>query len=254
MLWLDSTMMAVGKCLAGARTRSCAGWLGVMLLAAGVMVAPGLAQTPPLPERRAVVPGEELAKPAPPLEWSEAEIISAQSACLRAMAGAAYDLEPMPPIREGACGAPAPIQLNAIPGDPIIRLIPAATFTCDMAVKLRDWALRVMQPTATARLGEPIVALRTVGSYVCRTRNHVPGAKLSQHALGMAIDIAEFITASGQRISVLDHWGEDGERAAFLRDVHSGACQTFDTVLGPQADKMHADHFHFDLGSGGVCQ
>jgi hypothetical protein len=250
MNWLDSMMSAAGKC-AGCMTVILA---AVLAVAAGLS-APLMAQMPPLPERRATdVPGAELAAPAPPPAWTEAEIINAQSICIRALAGASYDLELLPPIREGGCGTPAPIQLNAIPADPVIRLSPPATLTCGIAVKVRDWALRVMQPTAIARLGEPIVAISTAGSYVCRTRNHQPGARLSQHALAQAIDIREFLTASGQRISVLEHWDEDGERAAFLRDVHSGACQIFDTVLGPQADPFHRDHFHFDLGSGGVCQ
>lgn len=34
---------------------------------------------------------------------------------------------------------------------------------------------------------------------------------------------------------------------AFLKEVHNGACGTFSTVLGPQANQAHHDHFHFDL-------
>jgi len=35
--------------------------------------------------------------------------------------------------------------------------------------------------------------------------------------------------------------------AAFLRRLHAGACQRFTTVLGPDANAEHHNHFHLDL-------
>jgi hypothetical protein len=35
--------------------------------------------------------------------------------------------------------------------------------------------------------------------------------------------------------------------AQFLRRLHKGACGVFGTVLGPEANDLHRDHFHFDL-------
>jgi hypothetical protein len=35
--------------------------------------------------------------------------------------------------------------------------------------------------------------------------------------------------------------------AMFLRRLHRGACGTFGTVLGPDANEAHRNHFHFDL-------
>src|SRR5215831_8286040 len=35
--------------------------------------------------------------------------------------------------------------------------------------------------------------------------------------------------------------------AAFLRDVHAGACRVFGTVLGPEANEAHRNHLHLDL-------
>jgi hypothetical protein len=46
--------------------------------------------------------------------------------------------------------------------------------------------------------------------------------------------------------------GEDdrkAEEAAFLRRLHRGACGTFGTVLGPDANEAHRNHFHFDLAA-----
>jgi hypothetical protein len=47
--------------------------------------------------------------------------------------------------------------------------------------------------------------------------------------------------------------GEEADRpsaeAAFLRRLHGGACGTFTTVLGPDANAAHRNHFHFDLAA-----
>ena len=49
--------------------------------------------------------------------------------------------------------------------------------------------------------------------------------------------------------------GEDGESlgpspdAVFLRRLHRGACSTFGTVLGPDANEAHRNHFHLDLAT-----
>ena len=45
--------------------------------------------------------------------------------------------------------------------------------------------------------------------------------------------------------------------ATFLKRLHKGACATFGTVLGPEANEAHRDHFHLDVkarrSSRGVC-
>jgi hypothetical protein len=38
-------------------------------------------------------------------------------------------------------------------------------------------------------------------------------------------------------------------QARFLRRLHRGACGVFSTVLGPEANEAHRNHFHFDLVS-----
>jgi hypothetical protein len=45
--------------------------------------------------------------------------------------------------------------------------------------------------------------------------------------------------------------------AQFLRRLHKGACGVFGTVLGPEANEAHRDHFHFDLAhrrNSAYCQ
>lgn len=43
----------------------------------------------------------------------------------------------------------------------------------------------------------------------------------------------------------------------FLRRIHASACKTFATVLGPEANEAHRDHFHIDLAerkSASYCE
>lgn len=40
---------------------------------------------------------------------------------------------------------------------------------------------------------------------------------------------------------------ELSQNAKFLRELHKGACGVFGTVLGPEANEAHRNHFHFDL-------
>ena len=39
---------------------------------------------------------------------------------------------------------------------------------------------------------------------------------------------------------------EQRARRCFAKELHDGACGIFGTVLGPDADRYHVGHFHFD--------
>jgi hypothetical protein len=46
------------------------------------------------------------------------------------------------------------------------------------------------------------------------------------------------------------------KEATFLKRLHSGSCKVFNTVLGPEANEAHRDHFHLDVKtrhSSDVC-
>ena len=49
-----------------------------------------------------------------------------------------------------------------------------------------------------------IVRIETFGTYACRTRDNIPGAKLSEHAFGNALDVAAFRLADGREIIYFD--------------------------------------------------
>lgn len=46
-------------------------------------------------------------------------------------------------------------------------------------------------------------------------------------------------------------------RERFLRRIHGSACQVFGTILGPEANEAHRNHFHIDMAerrSGSYCE
>jgi len=77
--------------------------------------------------------------------------------------------------------------------------------------------------------------------------NGQPGAHVSEHAFGNALDIAAFTLANGRTVTVRDGWRGMPEEQGFLRDVEAAACEQFMTVLAPGSNSFHYDHIHVDL-------
>ena len=65
------------------------------------------------------------------------------------------------------------------------------------------------------------------------------------------LDIGGFRLADGREINVKTGWKGEEQEAAFLHEVHAGACNQFTTVLGPGSDSFHYDHIHVDLAMHG---
>ncbi len=148
------------------------------------------------------------------------------------------------------CGAVRPLEVSATAGG-AIALEPRAILRCPMVPVLDGWARDVVQPAAFRAFGEPVVSLKVISSYSCRPRNNKPGARLSEHGYANAIDIASFRLASGRVVKVEHGWRSGGPDQGFLRQVHKRACDHFATVLGPDADRHHYNHFHLDLARHG---
>ncbi len=134
---------------------------------------------------------------------------------------------------------------------------PATPMSCVTALGMVLWERQTVQQEAQLLLGSPVVSFETLGTYNCRRIGNGATGRLSQHASANAIDIAAFKLADGRRISVLDDWAGDGPEATFLRRVRNGACGSFSTVLSPDYNAAHRDHFHFDQaprGGWGLCR
>jgi peptidoglycan hydrolase-like protein with peptidoglycan-binding domain len=167
-----------------------------------------------IPERSPVRDGQPTVEtPLAPgqmatIPWAETEIAAAKAKCSEALSSLTLDYDPLPPIREGLCGAPGPILLKSLRGDPEVALEPPAIVTCALAKALNTWLNETVQPQAKALFNSPVTKLH-VGSYTCRNRNGGADQPLSEHALANAIDISEFIFASGERVAVADAWPSD---------------------------------------------
>lgn len=154
--------------------------------------------------------------------------------------------------RLAGCGVQSPVQVSAVGG---VVLSTPATMTCDTAQALLTWTERGAKP-AVGRLGGGIRSYRVLAHYACRTRNNQPRARISEHGKGRAIDIAAITLNNGVEVTVLHGW-EDPMQGSILRRMWRAACGPFGTVLGPDANRFHRDHFHFDTAvyrSGSYCR
>ncbi len=148
------------------------------------------------------------------------------------------------------CGAESPFEMSAAMGGRV-TMRPAAMLRCPMIPQVDRWVADVVEPAARFHLGQSIAELTVAASYACRPMNHVSGGRLSEHGYANALDVSVFMLADGSKISVKGGWYGASRERAFLRAVHDGACQNFTTVLGPEYDANHRDHFHMDLARHG---
>jgi hypothetical protein len=136
-------------------------------------------------------------------------------------------------------------------------LSPAATLACPIVSELDRWVTAAVQPAAQRWFRSPVVEIKQISAYSCRGMNGQPGAHISEHAFGNALDIAAFTLADGHTITVRDGWHGMPEEQGFLRDVEAAACEQFTTVLAPGSNSFHYDHIHVDLmrhaGGGRIC-
>lgn len=146
----------------------------------------------------------------------------------------------------GPCGTRKPYVVSAaLDGE--VSVNPPATLTCRMVPAIDDWLRAEVQPSARTFLGENVTSVEVAASYGCRTRNSKRGGKMSEHGFANAIDIRAFVLEGGRRIDVKSGWHGSPTDALFLRSAHKGACKRFKTVIGPDGDRHHRDHFHLDL-------
>jgi len=152
----------------------------------------------------------------------------------------------------GGCGIDKAVRVTSVGG---ITLSQSSLMNCRTARTLKGWVDTGLTP-AVGKMGGGVSGLKVAAHYACRTRNHQPGARLSEHAKGNAIDIAAIQLRDGDDITVLDHWNT-GHKGRILRRLHQTACGPFGTVLGPESDRHHQDHFHFDTANhrgGAYCR
>lgn len=317
--------------------------------------------------------GKEQAAAAPAV-WSAAEVEEALSQCATLLAGLDAVVVPAAPIREGDCGAPAPVELVSIGTAPQVTLSQPALVTCDMVVALSRWMKESVQPAAKRHLGSQVIRLQVMSAYSCRNAYGRKRSRLSEHGRANALDVKGFLTERSLTVELASGWGmtardikaqvaaaeaarreaekqaaekaakerlarsksksqegagdvppgtepalrgaiADGQpglqvptlpdigivrrephsfgltppsklggpkppskdaakpaakdqakpvvvepgqaHQAFLRQIHAEACKYFGTVLGPESNEAHRDHFHIDMAerpTGNFCE
>lgn len=168
------------------------------------------------------------------------------AACFAAFdrAGAGYLRRPA--IGTGACIASQRMILTGDSFVPTMRPAGAAP-GCAVTAAMALWNRDVVQPLARKHFGQRVVALENLGSYNCRKIAGQPNQ--SQHSTANAIDISAFVLADGTRISLINDWTDADVRRDFLHEVRDESCGLFSTVLSPDYNRAHADHFHLDMAA-----
>lgn len=148
------------------------------------------------------------------------------------------------PSKVKGCGVEDPVAITSVAG---VRLSQTATVDCSIAKALNSWVDEVAQPAFDGNL----VEMQVAAHYICRSRNNIRGAKISEHGKGRAIDISGFVLSNGKVLTVSDNYNR------LLRGIYKAACPYFHTTLGPGSDGYHENHFHFDTSArdgGAYCR
>lgn len=217
--------------------------------------------TTPLPRPR---PDPDAEKPeAPPAESDEKPVEPAepsapprtyQSACPAVISGQ-VEATMQPPIADGQCLAQSPLAVTGVMANG--RMVPVSggvTTSCGMASTLPGWVASV-DNYLFAKENTGIAEVVVGTSYMCRNVNNAKDGNLSFHAFADAVDVVGFKLEDGRTVTVEGGWSNaQSAEGRLLRFAHDSACSMFSTTLGPEANALHRDHLHLDMGChGGRC-
>jgi hypothetical protein len=149
---------------------------------------------------------------------------------------------------DDACGFENVVRVDRSP----IVFAPRTTATCGLTAALY-WYLRALQDSAQLQMHARLVRINQVGTFACRNVNSEAVGSRSQHATANAIDIASFQFADGRVANIVRDYGNDSQEGRFLDAAHDAGCAVFNTVLGPRYNRLHATHFHLDMGPYRIC-
>jgi hypothetical protein len=211
----------------------------------------------PLPPRR---PGPEAAQvplppPRPSADQPEApppephgETLHAapppgplDPACPERLGKLGVVFEEKPEVSESECSVRQAVLVSRLPGG--VDLSPHSLMTCALAEGLGRWATDFVAIESERHLKAVPTKILIGTSYQCR--NQRSGTKLSEHALGNAVDVMGFSFANRSALNI-GFLPEGSPELAFQEAIRKGACANFSTVLGPGSDPDHANHLHLD--------
>ena len=174
--------------------------------------------------------------------------------CLTDLAATGAQFDRLPDRNYGGgCSIEGAVQLRAVRGDAnLISLSNLGPLECEAALSFANWSRFGAGRAAQQVLQSPLERIETFGSYSCR--NVAGSNRRSGHARARAIDVSAFRLGDGRRISVTDDWTKESANSEFLKIVHRSACRRFGTVLGPDYNTAHDDHFHFETDTAQFCR
>ncbi len=167
--------------------------------------------------------------------------------CREALLAAGLEVEPWAAPTGGACRVEEPVRLQRTS----LALDRPLETSCALALAWLRYE-RELRVVARRETGRELVAVEHRGSHACRRMTGNAGRK-SLHARALAIDVGGFRLSDGTRITVLEHWWDEGPPGQFLRAAARAACRHFTMVLTPRSDRFHRDHLHLDLGPFRGC-
>lgn len=208
----------------------------------------GAARTP---DPRAGAPAApDFGPPPPPAWWLLRETDQDFAACRLALSWLGTAYTQLPAITDPAdrdCGIARPIRVDRILPD--LALEGGAVMRCDTARALGFWARDFLRPAAAVLPGSPrVTGLQLGTAYDCRPRigTGENRPKLSEHALGNAIDIAAIVFADAPPLTIQPRSDTGDLSEAVQRTLRASGCLFFATVLGPGSNDAHDDHLHLD--------
>lgn len=170
-------------------------------------------------------------------------------ACRAALSKTALDFTPMKDRAiDDACGYRNVVRVD----NALVAFRPHTTATCGLTAALY-WYQQALQKAAAAQMNSRLVRIDQLGTFACRNVNSEAVGPRSEHATANAIDIAAFHFADGRTATVARDFDKATPEGRFLEQAHAAACGLFNTVLGPHYNRLHATHFHLDMGAYRIC-
>lgn len=140
--------------------------------------------------------------------WTKDEIETARARCNVQLQGIEFVATPSDPVRDGACGVPAAVELISIGRNPQVTLSQPMVVSCEMVVALDRWLKAEVQPAARELLGSPVVRMDVMSGYSCRNAYGRKKSRLSEHGRANALDIRAFMLQRGDSVDVATDWGD----------------------------------------------
>ena len=209
-------------------------------------------ETPPAPEwnpTRSLVVTEPLTRLT---QWKLRRTLGNDQACLATLATGALAKSKPDFVDSPKCGISPQVMLSNAAG---ANLKPVNT-RCQTALRLAMWTQHSLQPAAQEIFGQTLSRIEHFSSYSCREMRTATGStgRMSIHSTADAVDISGFVLGDGTSVNLLHDWGDEGSKALFLRRANETACDWFRLTLGPEYNRLHADHFHLQHTGFGLCR